>query len=95
MSIQVKGDAKPKANVFKLATVKSASYDPCKHSEIKEEKIHIETVDGTNYELIVNQYEVHMKEFTKTRKDIEAGRIAPGTEIIIKCNSSGLLSFVL
>ena len=81
MSIQVKGDAKPKANVFKLATVKSASYDPCKHR--------------TNYELIVNQYEVHMKEFTKTRKDIEAGRIAPGTEIIIKCNSSGLLSFVL
>lgn len=95
MSIQVKGGAELKANVFKLATVKSAKYDPCEHSGIKEEKIHIETDDGTKYEWSVNQYVVHMEEFTKTREDIKAGKIAPGTEITIKCDSNGVVSFVL
>lgn len=94
MSIQVKGGAELKANVFKLATIRSASYDSCEHSGIREEKINMETVDGTEYEWTVNKY-VHMEEFAKMREDIKAGRIASGTEITIKCNSSGVVAFVL
>lgn len=94
MSIQVKGDAGLKANVFKLVTIKSASYDQCEHSAIGEEKIHMETDDGTEYEWISNKY-IHMTEFAKTREDIKSGRIASGTEVTIKCNSIGVVSFVL
>lgn len=91
MGIQGDFGVEIKPNCFRLATVKTVSYE-----EAESEKIHMETTDGEQFEWGISTYNTsHIEEFLKARGDILAKKITEGTEVTLKCNSSKILAFAL
>ena len=97
MSTQGDFGVKLRPNCFRLATVKSVSYDPGEESSIWKETIKLETTDGDTFLWCIGTYSsmLCMKDFLEARKNILSDLIIPGTEITLKCTSDKIVAFAL